>query len=262
MPTRTAHAEWNGPLDEGKGTMAFGSGAYEGAYSFRSRMQDGPGTNPEELFAAGYSACFQGALAVAGGKREIDTSESEVTARVQLTPPDMTLSVELDVMIPGVDAETAKKLAESAHRICPYSRATQGNIEVTLSSRPTFDDLVRVEPRFWAAFTLGILLGKKPEAAPEVEQVVAQPRGGGELQPMGLLVQAHPPAEVGRVDLHQPLDLHDGGGDQRQSGARSERVVLPQHPASQHAQCRPQLSSQDAAGDLAGQRGRCTGHPE
>ena len=98
----------------------------------------GPGgaTNPEELFAAGYAACFQGAVAVAGGKREIDTSQSEVTARVHLAPPDMTLSVELDVMIPGVDAETAKKLAESAHRICPYSRATQGNIEVTLSSRP------------------------------------------------------------------------------------------------------------------------------
>lgn len=97
----------------------------------------GPGgaTNPEELFAAGYSACFQGAVAVAGAKREIDTSESEVTARVHLTPPDMNLSVELEVMIPGVDAETAQKLAESAHRICPYSRATKGNIEVTLSSR-------------------------------------------------------------------------------------------------------------------------------
>ena len=95
----------------------------------------GDGTNPEELFAAGYSACFQGALAVAGGKREIDTAESEVTAHVHLTPPDMTLSVELEVAIPGVDQETAQKLAESAHRICPYSRATQGNIEVTLSAK-------------------------------------------------------------------------------------------------------------------------------
>lgn len=95
----------------------------------------GAGTNPEELFAAGYCACFQGALAVAGAKREIDTSESEVTARVHLTPPDMNLSVELEVMIPGVDAGTAMKLAESAHRVCPYSRATRGNIEVTLSAR-------------------------------------------------------------------------------------------------------------------------------
>jgi Ohr subfamily peroxiredoxin len=97
----------------------------------------GAGTNPEELFAAGYSACFQGALGVAGSKREIDTSESEVTARVHLTPPDMTLSVELEVMIPGVDEETAMKLAESAHRVCPYSRATRDNIEVTLSTRPS-----------------------------------------------------------------------------------------------------------------------------
>jgi osmotically inducible protein OsmC len=95
----------------------------------------GAGTNPEELFAAGYAACFQGALAVAGAKREIDTSDSEVTARVSLAPPDMTLSVELEVSIPGVDAETATKLAESAHRVCPYSRATRDNIEVTLSAR-------------------------------------------------------------------------------------------------------------------------------
>lgn len=97
----------------------------------------GPGgaTNPEELFAAGYAACFQGAVAVAGGKREIDTSASEVTARVHLTPPDMNLSVELEVVIPGVDEETALKLAESAHRICPYSRATRDNIEVSLSAK-------------------------------------------------------------------------------------------------------------------------------
>jgi osmotically inducible protein OsmC len=95
----------------------------------------GAGTNPEELFSAGYAACFQGALAVAGGKREIDTSESEVTARVHLTPPDMTLSVELEVYIPGVDADTAMKLTESAHRVCPYSRATRDNIEVSLSVR-------------------------------------------------------------------------------------------------------------------------------
>lgn len=93
---------------------------------------DGVGTNPEELFAAGYSACFQSALAVAGAKREIDTSRSEVTARVSLTPPDMTLGVVLEVTIPGVDDETAMRLTRSAHRVCPYSRATAGNIEVEL----------------------------------------------------------------------------------------------------------------------------------
>ena len=98
----------------------------------------GPGgaTNPEQLFAAGYSACFQSALAVAGQKRDIDTSQSEVTARVHLATPDFKLAVELEVMIPGVDEETAMKLTESAHRTCPYSRATRDNIEVTLSTRP------------------------------------------------------------------------------------------------------------------------------
>lgn len=95
----------------------------------------GSGTNPEELFAAGYAACFQGALGVAGAKRDVDTSQSEVTARVHLTPPDLVLSVELEVTIPGVDEETAQKLAESAHRICPYSRATRDNMEVALSAR-------------------------------------------------------------------------------------------------------------------------------
>ena len=95
----------------------------------------GDATNPEELFAAGYSACFQGALNLVAAKREIDASQSEVTARVHLTPPNMDLSVELEVMIPGVDEETAVGLAERAHKICPYSRATKDNIEVTLSAR-------------------------------------------------------------------------------------------------------------------------------
>ncbi len=94
----------------------------------------GDGTNPEELFAAGYAACFQSALAVAGGKREIDTSASEVTVAVHLGGEDLTLSVRLEAKIPGVDAETAQKLLDSAHRICPYSRATRGNIEVEVSA--------------------------------------------------------------------------------------------------------------------------------
>jgi Ohr subfamily peroxiredoxin len=96
----------------------------------------GPGgnaTNPEELFAAGYAACFQGALGAAAGKRDIDVSGSDVTARVTISDTDYALSVELEVKIPGVDRETALKLAESAHRICPYSRATRDNIDVALS---------------------------------------------------------------------------------------------------------------------------------
>ncbi len=93
----------------------------------------GPGTNPEQLFAAGYSACFQGALTVAGSKFDVDTSDSEVTVEVDLGPPSFTLAARIFVRIPGVDHETATKLVESAHRTCPYSRATSGNIDVQLS---------------------------------------------------------------------------------------------------------------------------------
>jgi len=62
MPTRTAHAEWNGSLSRGSGAMALGSGAFEGAYSFRTRMEDEPGTNPEELIGAAHAGCFSMAL--------------------------------------------------------------------------------------------------------------------------------------------------------------------------------------------------------
>ena len=62
MPTRSANAEWNGSLPEGTGRMAFGSGAFEGPYSFNSRMEEGPGTNPEELIGAAHAGCFSMAL--------------------------------------------------------------------------------------------------------------------------------------------------------------------------------------------------------
>lgn len=98
----------------------------------------GPGgaTNPEQLFAAGYAACFQGALAVAGRRLRIETSDSTVTARVTIGPIPggaFGLKVALEVALPGVDAETAIKAVEAAHQICPYSNATRGNIEVDLS---------------------------------------------------------------------------------------------------------------------------------
>jgi Ohr subfamily peroxiredoxin len=95
----------------------------------------GGGTNPEELFALGYSACFQSAMGVVGRRMDVDTSDSEVTGRVTLGTIDggaFGIAVELDVHIPGVDAETADKVVERAHEVCPYSNATRGNIDVTL----------------------------------------------------------------------------------------------------------------------------------
>jgi Ohr subfamily peroxiredoxin len=95
----------------------------------------GGGTNPEELFALGYGACFQSAMGVVGRRLHVDTSKSAVTTRVTLGTTDggaYGLAVELDVEIPGVDHETAQKVVDAAHEVCPYSNATRGNIEVTL----------------------------------------------------------------------------------------------------------------------------------
>ncbi|HEV7205515.1 MAG TPA: organic hydroperoxide resistance protein [Jatrophihabitans sp.] len=91
--------------------------------------------NPETLFAAGYAACFQGALANRARTRGVDTSDSTVTAEVSFGPSEddgFGIAVELTVQLPGVDRETARELLELAHEFCPYSKATRGNIAVTL----------------------------------------------------------------------------------------------------------------------------------
>jgi Ohr subfamily peroxiredoxin len=99
----------------------------------------GPGgakTNPEELFAAGYAACFQSALQVVARRARADVTDSEVTARVGIGPTGtggFGLEVELRVTIPRVDHELAEKLVGDAHQVCPYSNATRNNIEVTLT---------------------------------------------------------------------------------------------------------------------------------
>jgi lipoyl-dependent peroxiredoxin len=96
----------------------------------------GTGTNPEQLFAAGYSACFQGALGLVARRENADISGSRVTAKVGIGrngAGGFGLAVELSVSIPGLDAAAAKKLVELAHQVCPYSNATRGNIDVTLN---------------------------------------------------------------------------------------------------------------------------------
>jgi Ohr subfamily peroxiredoxin len=94
-----------------------------------------PKANPETLFAAGFAACFQGALANRAKTKGVDTSDSTVTAEVSFGPSEdggFGIAVELTVQIPGVDRETARELLELAHQFCPYSKATRGNIAVTL----------------------------------------------------------------------------------------------------------------------------------
>jgi osmotically inducible protein OsmC len=96
----------------------------------------GPGTNPEQLFAAGYAACFQSALLRFASERKLDLSGSRITARVGIGPLSsggFGLAAALDLDAPRVSRADALELMERAHETCPYSRATRGNIEVTLT---------------------------------------------------------------------------------------------------------------------------------
>ena len=97
----------------------------------------GPGTNPEQLFAVGYAACFQSALLRFATGRGLDLSESRVTARVGIGllrgGGGLGLAVALDLDAPGLSRDVAADLMNRAHETCPYSRATRGNIAVTLT---------------------------------------------------------------------------------------------------------------------------------
>jgi lipoyl-dependent peroxiredoxin len=98
----------------------------------------GPGgeTNPEQLFAAGYAACFHSALRLIAGQDKLDVIGSEVSASVGIGPQPggaFGLQVELDVHTPNLDRATAEALAAKAHQVCPYSNATRGNVDVTLT---------------------------------------------------------------------------------------------------------------------------------
>jgi osmotically inducible protein OsmC len=96
---------------------------------------NGVGTNPEQLFAVGYAACFHSALRLIGRQDKADVSDSAVGARVSIGNLDnggFGLAVELEITLPHVDHATAQQLTEKAHQVCPYSSATRGNIDVTL----------------------------------------------------------------------------------------------------------------------------------
>jgi osmotically inducible protein OsmC len=96
----------------------------------------GPGTNPEQLFAAGYAACFQGAMGVVARREKLSIDDSTVTARVGLGPMGTAfgITVELQVHLPAIaDRAAAEDLVARAHEVCPYSNATRGNVDVTLS---------------------------------------------------------------------------------------------------------------------------------
>ena len=96
----------------------------------------GAGTNPEQLFAAGWSACFEGAMAIAAKAKGVTLPEAlAIDAQVELRLGDdgYTLAARLDVHVAGLDPESARQIIEAAHRTCPYSRAVKGNIETVVA---------------------------------------------------------------------------------------------------------------------------------
>jgi osmotically inducible protein OsmC len=99
---------------------------------------EGGGTNPEQLFAIGYAACFEGALGVAGRRERVKVGDVSIVSRVTLGPTEdrgYGIGVELDVTLPQVgDPEQAVRIVEEAHKVCPYSNATRGNIDVRITA--------------------------------------------------------------------------------------------------------------------------------
>ena len=97
----------------------------------------GVGTNPEQLFAAGYSACFIGAMKFVAGKQKIALpADTSITGNVGIgpIPTGFALKVQLDIKVPGLPKDQVQKIVEAAHQVCPYSNATRGNIDVELTA--------------------------------------------------------------------------------------------------------------------------------
>ena len=131
----TAEALATGEGRDGHGRTS--DGKVDVALSIPKEMGGaGIGTNPEQLFAVGYAACFHSALRLVARQDGADVSDSTVGSRVSLGSNDaggFVLAVELEITLPNVDHDTAQALAEKAHQVCPYSNATRGNIDVVLT---------------------------------------------------------------------------------------------------------------------------------
>jgi len=142
MPTRNAQARWNGDLVHGQGTMKLGSGAFQGAFSFATRMENSPGTNPEELIAAAHAGCFSMAFSAVLGKSGFTPKSIDPTAAVSLEKVGDGFKITKSVLktrgqVPGIDQATFKQHADAAKKGCPVSQALAGvqiELEATLES--------------------------------------------------------------------------------------------------------------------------------
>jgi osmotically inducible protein OsmC len=131
MPVRESSAVWEGNLSKGKGRMRLGSGAFEGSYSFASRFEEGPGTNPEELIGAAHAGCFSMALSLFLEQAGYTSESISTRARVRIDKQDdgfKITSIELDTeaRVPGIDEKTFLQKAEEAKKRCPVSQAVSG----------------------------------------------------------------------------------------------------------------------------------------
>jgi osmotically inducible protein OsmC len=136
-PIYTAAATVTGGRAEGHGRTS------DGMLDVQLRLPNemggaGEGTNPEELFAVGFAACFESALGAVGRRERTELGDVSIDSRVSLIPSEnrsFNLGVTLDVKVPAIDdPELAKKLVAAAHQVCPYSNATRGNVQMTLTA--------------------------------------------------------------------------------------------------------------------------------
>jgi osmotically inducible protein OsmC len=128
MAVRKASAVWKGTLREGAGTMRLGSGAYEGPYTYASRFEEGPGTNPEELIGAAHAGCFSMFLSALLTKAGFTPTSIETTATVTLGAGPAITDIELNsqVAAPGLEEGRLQELAAEAKAGCPVSKALAG----------------------------------------------------------------------------------------------------------------------------------------
>ena len=143
MPAaRTATARWEGSLQEGKGNMRFGGGAFEGQYSFASRFEEGTGTNPEELIGAAHAGCFSMAFSGGLGRAGFTPNSVETEARVHLEKGESGFRIARIELIcvadvPGIDEASFQESAAAAKAGCPVSQALAGvdiELQATLAT--------------------------------------------------------------------------------------------------------------------------------
>lgn len=139
MAERRATAEWNGSLTEGGGKLALGSGLFEGAFSFATRMGDEPGTNPEELLGAALAGCYAMALNATLEKEGKPARSVKTEAKVSLTKDDSGFTISridltADAEIEGIDDGDFQRVAETVKQSCPVSKALSA-VPITLTAR-------------------------------------------------------------------------------------------------------------------------------